>query len=63
MTAPRPEGGGIGGFLLYVGAVVALADWVRQTHWTIELVYFLVAGTIWAWPAKALMFWAARERG
>ncbi len=50
----------IGGFALYVGAVVAFADLVIGRHWLVELIYFLLAGIAWAWPARALMFWAAR---
>ena len=44
---PRPliaAFAGISGFLLYVGAVVALADPVLQLHWLVQLAYFLVAG-------------------
>ncbi len=52
--------GGTLGFILYVMAVVALADHVLALHWLVQVVYFVVAGLIWAWPAKALMFWAAR---
>jgi len=48
------------GFLLYVGLVVALADQVLGLHWTAELLYFVAAGIAWVWPARALMFWAAR---
>jgi hypothetical protein len=51
---------GLLGFLLYVGAVVALADWVLHLHWLVQLAYFLVAGIAWVWPARKLMFWAAR---
>jgi hypothetical protein len=51
---------GLLGMLLYVGAVVALADWVLQLHWLLELAYFLLAGVAWVVPARALMFWAAR---
>jgi hypothetical protein len=51
---------GLLGMLLYVGAVVALADWVLQLHWLLELAYFLLAGIAWVAPARALMFWAAR---
>lgn len=54
---------GLLGFLLYVGAVVALADPVLHLHWVVQLVYFAVAGVAWVWPARALMFWAARVRG
>lgn len=55
--------GGLLGFLLYVMAVVALADHVLKLHWLVQLAYFIVAGIAWAWPAKWLMFWAARPRG
>ena len=50
------------GFAAYVGAAVALADHVLGLHWTVQALYFVVAGVAWAWPARALMFWAARAR-
>jgi hypothetical protein len=53
--------GGTLAFLLYIGVVVALADRVLQAHWLVQVVYFTVAGVAWAWPARALMFWAARK--
>jgi hypothetical protein len=52
---------GIGGFILYVMAVVALADHVIGLHWLVQLAYYVVAGVAWAWPARALMFWGARR--
>lgn len=55
--------GGLLGFLLYVMAVVALADHVLRQHWLVQVLYFGAAGIAWAWPAKWLMFWAARGRG
>jgi hypothetical protein len=51
---------GITGFLLYVAAVIILADQVLGTHWTVEFVYFALAGIVWVWPAKALIIWGAR---
>ncbi len=51
---------GIIGFLLYVAVVIILADHVLGTHWTVEFVYFALAGIVWVWPAKALIIWAAR---
>jgi hypothetical protein len=48
--------------LLYVGGVVALADWALQLHWLAELAYFILAGLAWVVPARALMLWAARPR-
>jgi hypothetical protein len=53
---------GVIGFLLYVGAAVALADLVLPLHWSLVALYFLVAGIAWALPARALMVWAARGR-
>lgn len=52
---------GLLGFLLYVGAVVALADRVLGLHWTVQTAYFVLAGVAWAWPAQRLMYWAARK--
>ena len=51
---------GLTGFALYVMAVVALADFVLPLHWLVQFAYFAIVGIAWAWPAKALMFWAAR---
>ena len=50
---------GIFGFLLYVAGVILLADHVLGTHWTVEFVYFALAGIVWVWPARALIIWAA----
>ena len=52
---------GLLGFLLYVGAVVALADHVLELHWTVQTAYFILAGVAWVWPAQRLMYWAARK--
>lgn len=51
---------GIVGFILYVAAVLLLADHVRDLHWTAELLFFAVAGIAWVWPARRLMVWAVR---
>ena len=50
-------------FMAYVAAAVVLADHVLVLHWTVQALYFVVAGVAWAWPARALMFWAARRQG
>ncbi|WP_073139280.1 DUF2842 domain-containing protein [Muricoccus roseus] len=52
---------GILGFLLYIGAVVALADLVLPHHWLLQVAYFTVAGMAWVWPVGRLMRWAARK--
>ncbi len=51
---------GITGFLIYVAVVIILADHVLGTHWTVEFVFFALAGIVWVWPAKALIIWGAR---
>jgi hypothetical protein len=45
------------GFLAYIAIVVALADHVIPLHWLVELVYYVVAGLAWTWPAARLMRW------
>lgn len=52
---------GLIGFLLYVGAAVALADHVLSLHWTVQTLYFVAAGIAWVWPAQRLVYWAARR--
>lgn len=54
---------GLSGFAAYVAGVVTLADRVVATHWWLELPYFIVGGALWVWPARELMFWAARRPG
>jgi len=51
---------GIAGFLAYVVLVLLVADWFRQMHWTVEMLFFALAGIAWVWPAKRLMMWAVR---
>ncbi|MFT8245801.1 DUF2842 domain-containing protein [Roseomonas sp. BN140053] len=53
---------GLSGLLLYVVAVVALADFVIGLHWTVQALYYLVTGLVWAIPISWLMRWAARGR-
>ena len=53
---------GLFGFAAYVALVVALADHVVTQHWALQAVFFLIAGIVWAFPAKWLMFWAAGQR-
>lgn len=54
---------GVVGFFAYIWAVVTLGDAVVHRHWTIQLVYYVVAGILWVWPAKWLMYWGAGKRG
>jgi hypothetical protein len=52
---------GLVGFTAYVVLVVTLADLVAPLHWAIQAAYFVVVGTIWVFPVRTLMYWAARK--
>ena len=43
--------------LMYIGAMVWLADKVPG-HWLAQLVFYIVAGTVWAFPLKPVFGWA-----
>lgn len=44
------------GIAVYLTAAMILADRVPDI-WLLKLVYFLVAGLVWAFPARYLMRW------
>ena len=52
---------GLLGFTLYIGLVLALADLLYPLYWALQVLFFVVAGTLWVFPAKFLLFWAARQ--
>lgn len=43
--------------ILYAGLVLAIWDFLPDNR-LINLVFFVVAGTIWAFPLKPVMGWA-----
>lgn len=51
---------GLAGFIFYVGLVLRGGDVVNTWHWTIQLVFYAIAGVVWVWPARWLMVWGAR---
>jgi hypothetical protein len=51
---------GIAGFLAYVVVVLVVAEHVLALHWTLEFLFFAVAGIAWVWPAKWLIAWAVQ---
>jgi hypothetical protein len=53
---------GLGFFLFYVIAAVSLADWLSPMHWAFQFLYFALAGTLWVFPIRWLMIWAAGQR-
>jgi len=53
---------GLVGFVLYLGAVQALADHILGWHWTAQALFFGIAGIAWVWPARRLLRWGAGVR-
>jgi hypothetical protein len=49
------------GFLAYVAAAVTLGQFVAGAHALVEFAFYAAAGLLWVWPARRLMFWAARR--
>lgn len=45
---------------LYVGACFYVAVTFLPDHWLIELVYYAIVGTAWAFPARAVLVWMHR---
>ncbi|NHK27594.1 DUF2842 domain-containing protein [Parvularcula flava] len=45
--------------LIYAGIVVTIADYIPN-HWAVYLVYYIIMGTIWAFPLKPVMAWMNR---
>ncbi len=42
--------------LIYFGLVVTIADFLPE-NLLVYLVYYIIAGTAWAFPLKPLMMW------
>jgi len=45
------------GLLLYAGLAVHLGVTHVPEHWLAWLIYYPVAGILWVWPAKRLIWW------
>ena len=48
--------------ILWISAATLLADYVRPLHWTIQAIYYPIAGFAWVIPVRWLMLWGARMR-
>ncbi|PHK96151.1 hypothetical protein CR162_04760 [Pseudoroseomonas rhizosphaerae] len=48
--------------LLYLVAVLRIADLVLGLHWALQVPFFMLAGFVWVFPIRALMIWAARPQ-
>ena len=49
------------GLAVYILAVATLAGWIPD-HWLAEMLFYLVAGVAWVYPAGRLLVWAGRDR-
>ncbi|MEM1379656.1 MAG: DUF2842 domain-containing protein [Pseudomonadota bacterium] len=43
--------------VLYAGLALAIWDWLPENR-LVDLVFFILAGTAWAFPLKPVMGWA-----
>ena len=48
--------------LVYMFAAVIVPDLVGRMHWTLEALYWLVAGIVWVFPIRWLMLWSVGKR-
>lgn len=42
--------------VIYTGLVLVIADHI-PSNWLIQLVFYVVAGTLWAFPLKPILKW------
>ena len=61
----RPKIATLAGLLFvffYVVAVTTVPDLFGRMHWTLEAVYWCVAGIVWVLPIRWLMLWSVHRR-
>jgi hypothetical protein len=46
----------------WIAAATVLADHVRGQNMVVQFAYYAVAGFVWVFPVRWLMFWAAHMR-
>ncbi len=46
----------------WIAAATVLADYVRPLHWSLQAIYFPIAGFAWVLPVRWLMLWGAHKR-
>ena len=46
----------------YMVAAVVLPEHLPRLHWSLEALYWCVAGILWVFPVRWLMLWAAGRR-
>ena len=61
----RPLAATLAGLLfvaVYIAAVISLPDVIGRMHWTVEAVYWCIAGVVWVFPVRWLMLWSVGKR-
>jgi hypothetical protein len=53
---------GLIGFFAYLLIVLEVAARLAGSHWAVELLFFAVAGIVWAFPAARLIKWVVEGR-
>lgn len=43
--------------VFYCGLAVRLSEWLLPVHWTVDLLFYLVAGIAWIFPVRRLLRW------
>jgi len=54
--------GGLAFFFGYIALVVIIADWVLNWYWSLQIVYFALAGAAWVPVIRWIMLWSVRKR-
>lgn len=54
--------GGIAFFFAYIALAMIIADQVLTWHWSLQIVYFAVAGAAWVPVIRWIMLWSVRKR-
>ena len=53
--------GTVPAFALYIGIVLILTDYVTESHWVIDLFFYLIAGLAWIPLSVKIIDWLARH--
>ena len=48
--------------LIYMIGAITLPDVIGRMHWTLEALYWLIAGVVWVFPIRWLMLWSVCKR-
>ena len=52
----------VGLIVVWAVVVASLSGWVGRLHWTVQLVFYIVAGTVWVLPLRPLLLWMETGR-